>query len=170
MAWPTLRTFKDASANTRQAIIGTTATAGEDKPLYNPVYGADGADPSVVTVSSGLPVQPYRLVGGPTTYAKIAPSSAAITGNGNSVAVGGTGGTAVPGMFLVQANPDNANVIAIGDTSVSAFTGGSSTTSEARGFILAPGDAMPLIHTDDLRAWKVSARTLGDSVIVTKVG
>lgn len=164
MAWPTLRTFKDASGNTRQAIIGTTATAGEDVPEYNPVFGADGADPTRVTVSAGLPVQPYRLVGGPTSYAKVAPSSAAITGNGNVAAIGGTGGTAVAGMFLVQANPDNSNVVAVGDTSASAFTG------EVRGFVLAPGDAMPLVHTDDLRAWKVSARTLGDSVIVLKVG
>lgn len=164
MAWPTLRTFKDAAASTRQAIVNRTATAGEDVPLYAPVYGPDGADPQVVDVSHGLPVQPYRLVGGPTSYAKVAPGSAAISGNGNSAAVGGTGGSAVPGLFLVQADPDNANVVAIGDSSASAFT------AQARGFILAPGDSMPLVNTDDLRAWKVSARVLGDGVIVLKVG
>lgn len=170
MAWPTLRTFKDASGNTRQAIVNRTATAGEDVPLYTPTYGADSADPQPVDVSHGLPVQPFRLVGGPTTYQKIAPSSPAVSGNGNTAAIGGTGGTAVAGIFLVQANPDNANVVAVGDTSASAYTGGTAATSECRGFILAPGDAMPLIHTDDLRAWKVSARVLNDSVIVTKVG
>ena len=170
MAWPTLRTFKDAAAATRQAIIGTTATSGEDVPLYNNVYGADGADPVRVDLTHGLPVQQSRITGGPTTYAKVAPTSAAISGNGNSVAVGGSGASAVPGLFLLQANPDNANVIVIGDSSCSAYTGGSSLNSEVRGFVLAPGDSPPLINTDDLRAWKVSARVLNDSIIVTKVG
>lgn len=169
MAWPTLRTFKDAAAATRQAIVGTTATVGEDVPLYNSVYGADGADPVRVDLTHGLPVQQSRIAGGPTTYAKVAPSSAAITGNGNAAAVGGTGGTAVPGLFLVQANPDNANLVVLGDTSVNAYSGGTAATSEVRGLVLMPGDCAPLIHTDDLRAWKVSARTLNDSVIVTKV-
>lgn len=164
MAWSTTRSYKDAASTTRTAIVSQTATAGEDVPLYGAVFGANGVDPTVVTKDSGMPVQPYRLVGGPTTYPKVAPSLAAITGDGKQAAIGGTGGSAVPGMFLVQANPDNANIVAIGDTSASAFTG------EVRGFVLAPGDALPLVHTDDLRAWKVSARTLGDSVIVTKVG
>ena len=170
MAWPTLRTFKDASGNTRQAIINRTATTGEDLPLSGPTYGTDGADPTPVDLTHGLPIQQYRFVGAPTTYPKVAPSSAAVTGNGNSAAVGGTGGSAVPGMFLVQANPDNANIVVIGDTNANAYTGGTPATSEVRGYVLAPGDSAPLIHTDDLRAWKVSARVLGDNVIVTKVG
>lgn len=170
MAWPTLRSFKDAAAATRQAIVGTTATSGEDVPLYNNVYGADGADPTRVDLTHGLPVQQSRITGGPTTYTKVAPTSAAVTGNGNSVAVGGSGASPVPGLFLVQANPDNANIVVIGDSSCSAYSAGTAATSEVRGFVLAPGDSPPLIHTDDLRAWKVSARTLNDSIIVTKIG
>lgn len=162
MAWPTLRTFKDAAAVTRQAITGTTATAGEDKPLYNPVYGPDGADPAVVTLYAGLPVQPARLSGAPTTYARVATSSAAVTGNGNVVAIGGTGGSAVPGVFVVQAAPDNTAVAYIGDSNASAFLG------EVRGIALQPGDSQ-VVGTDDLRAWKLSTRVSGNAVTVTKV-
>ena len=60
MAWPTLRTFKDATANTRQAIINRTATAGEDVPLYAPVYGPDSADPQVVELIGRHHVQRLR--------------------------------------------------------------------------------------------------------------
>lgn len=164
MAWPTLRTFKDAAAATRQAIIGTTATAGEDVPLYNAVYGPDGADPVRVYLNAGLPVQPTRVTGGWTTYAKVAPSAAAVSGNGNVAAVGGTGGTAVPGVFIVQALSSNSTVVTLGDSNASAFTG------EVRGYQLDPGDSSPIISTEDLRSLKVSARTLGDGVVVVKVG
>lgn len=166
MAWATLRTFKDATAVARQAIIGTTATAGEDKPLYNPVYGPDGADPTVVTQYAGLPIQQAKLSGAPTSYPRIVPSSAAATGAGNVVAVGGTGGSAVPGLFLVQLNPAATGVVSIGDTNVSAFAG------EQRGHIMEPGGSV-LIGTDDLRAWKASFSVLAtttDALIVLKVG
>lgn len=164
MAWPTLRTFKDAAAATRQAITGTTATAGEDKPLYNPVFGPDGADPTVVVLTAGLPVQPTRVTGGWTTYAKVAPGTAAVSGNGNTAAVGGTGGSAIAGVFIVQALDSNSTLVTLGDSSASAFTG------EVRGYQLSPGDSSPIISTEDLRSLKVSARTLGDGVVVVKVG
>lgn len=165
MAWPAgTRSFKDAAAATRQAIIDRTSSSGEDVPLYKPVFGADLADPTAVVLTAGLPVQPTRVTGGWTTYAKVAPSSAAVSGNGNVAAVGGTGGSAVPGVFIVQALDSNSTLVTLGDTNASAFTG------EVRGYQLGPGDSSPIISTEDLRSLKVSARTLGDGVVVVKVG
>lgn len=168
MAWPTLRTFKDAAAVTRQAIIGTTATAGEDKPLYNPVFGPDGSDPTVVVRTAGLPVVGQRLSGSPVSgKAQNATASSGATGNA-SAAIGGTGGTAVPGTFIVTADPDNADIVSIGDTSANAAVR-SGTTRYAQGLILAPGQAV-VVDTDDLRAWKLAVRVANDQVCYLKVG
>lgn len=164
MAWPTTRSYKDAASVTRTAVVDQTATSGEDVPIYKPSFGANGADPTVVALTAGLPVQPTRVAGGWTTYAKVAPSAAAVTGNGNVAAVGGTGGSAVPGVFIVQALDSNSTLVTLGDSNTSAFTG------EVRGYQLGPGDSAPIISTEDLRSLKVSARTLGDGVVVVKVG
>lgn len=169
MAWPTLRTFKDAAASTRQAIIGTTATVGEDVPLYNPVRGVDGADPQRIGEYIGLPVRVEKLSGGPTTYPAVRITSASSTTTTNNVAIGGSGGSAVPGVFEVSAHPDNAGVLAIGDTSANAAAGlDGSSIPYWKGTPLWPGQTR-LIATDDLRAWKAAARTAGDSIVVLRV-
>lgn len=163
MAWPLTRSYKDAASTTRTVIVDATATTGEDVPIEKLAYGSSGADPTVVTQYAGLPVQPAKLSGGPTTYARVVPSSAAATGAGNTVAVGGTGGSAVPGVFQVQADPNNTGLIALGDTSASAFAG------QTRGYFLEPGSSV-VIGSDDLRAWKASFSVVTDALVVTKVG
>lgn len=165
MAWPITRSYKDAGSTTRTVIVDATATSGEDVPIEKLAFGASGADPTVVTAYAGLPVQAAKLSGGPTTYARIVPSIAAATGtgNGNTVAVGGTGGSAVPGLFRVQADVNNTGVIYLGDTNANAFTG------HTRGLGLEPGSS-ELIGTDDLRAWKASFSNVTDALTVLKVG
>lgn len=167
MAWATLRSYKDAAAVTRQAITGTTATLGEDKPLYNPVYGADGADPTVVVRSSGLPIVGQRTVGSPAT-GKIANATASAGAVGNSVAIGGTGGSAVPGTFVFVADPDNVGLVSIGDSNANAAAR-SGATIYVQGVPLQPGQAY-VIDTDDLRSWKIAVRSANDGGTWTKVG
>lgn len=168
MAWPTLRSFKDAAAATRQAIVGTTATVGEDVPLYNPVRGVDGSDPERIGQYIGLPVRPEKLSGGPTDVASVTNGTASTTSTGNGTAIGGSGGTAVPGVFEVTAHPDNAGVIAIGGSNANAAAGSTSSVPYWRGTPLYPGQTR-LIATDDLRTWKFAVRSAGDSVVVLKV-
>jgi hypothetical protein len=161
------RTFKDASSVTQQALVHRDAANSNDLPLYKPVYGADGADPTIVTRTAGLPIVGQRTSGSPTTGTiKNATASAGATGN--SVAIGGTGGSAVPGTFVVTADPDNATVVVIGGTDANAAAR-SGTTSYVQGVPLLPG-ASYVVDTDDLRSWKLAVRTAHDAVAWCKVG
>ena len=161
------RTYKDAGGATQQALTHRDAANANDIPLYKLGYGADLADPTVVTASAGLPTRGQRTVGSPTT-AKIASGTASTSGNANAVAIGGTGGSAVPGIFVFTADPDNAALIVIGDTNINA-TARSGATNYVRGLPLQPGQAY-VIDTDDLRSWKMSVRTANDGGTYVQVG
>ena len=170
MAWDgILRTFKDAASATKQVITDTTASATEDVPLYKIVYGAHGTDPLRVLRTTGLPIVNQRTSGTPLT-GKITSTTPSATSTGNAVAVGGTGGTALPGTYVFTAYTENANVVALGDTTANAAARvGSGGTVYEQGIMLQPGDSY-VIDTDDLRSWKMAVRVSGDGGSWVKVG
>lgn len=161
------RTFKDAAATTRQALVHQQADTVTDVPVYQPGYGADGADKTTVSRTAGLPIVGQRTAGSPVT-GKIQNPTASATTVGNSVAVGGTGGTALPGTFLVTADPDNTSLIVLGDSNANAAAK-SGSTIYLQGIPLQPGQAY-IIDTDDLRSWKVAVRIANDGLTYAKVG
>ena len=136
-------------------------------PLYKPVFGADQADPTRVTHTTGLPTKGQRTSGSPAST-KVTNATASVTTTGNSVAVGGTGGTAVPGIFVFTADPDNSSVIVLGDTNISAAAKVGST-AYVRELPLQPG-ASYVIDTNDLRSWKMAVRTANDGGTYIQVG
>ena len=169
MAWAGgTRSFKDAASATRQAIINATDVATEDVFLHGLTYGATGASPTLVTGTAGLPIKAQRLAGVPTD-GSIANPTASATSTGNSIAVGGTGGSALPGAYIVTAHPDNASVISLGGTTANAATGQTGNVPYMRGLPLQPGQAQ-VIDTDDLRSWKFAVRTAADGLSWVKVG
>lgn len=160
------RTFKDAGNVTRTVGINSDG-GGQDIPVYKQGYGADAADPTVITRTTGLPIVPQRTSGVPTT-GKIANAAASATTTGNSIAVGGTGGVALPGTYVVTADPDNTSLIALGDTSANAAAR-SGSTIYLQGLPLQPGQSY-VVDTDDLRSWKFAVRSANDGLTWIKVG
>jgi uncharacterized cupin superfamily protein len=159
MAWTSTAGYNVGSTNF--AIIDHTASASQDVPVTKLVYGADSADPTRVTSTAGLPVVSQRLSGAPTTSRiSNATASSGATGNGTALS---TSGSADPGIFEVTADPDNATVVVIGDSSATAGSG------SVRGKPLQAGDSF-LVNTDDLRTWKLAVRTANDAVAIVKLG
>lgn len=161
------RTFKDASSTTQSAYVESDAS-GRDLPAYKIATSADGAAAAVVGATAGLPIRPEKLSGAPTDIAPVANATVSVTSTGNGAAIGGSGGSAVAGIFQVSAHPDNGSVIAIGGSSVNAATGSTGGVPYWRGTPLYPGQTV-IIATDDLRTWKFAVRTANDSVVILKV-
>jgi hypothetical protein len=156
MAWTSTAGYNVGTTNF--VIIDKTASSTQDVPITKLVYGADSADPTRVTSTTGLPVVSQRLSGAPTTSrVSNATTSSGSTGNGTAL------GSATTGVYEVTADPDNATVVCVGDTNISAAAG------FVRGKPLQPGDSF-LINTDDLSTWKLAVRTANDAVAIIKLG
>lgn len=163
------RTFKDAAGATQQALVHADAQGTPaDVPLYKPVYGPDTATPTAVALTAGLPTRGQRYAGVPPILPSIYNATASSTTTGNAIAIGGTGGTALPGIFIVTADVDNTGVVAIGDTTANAAAR-SGGTKYVKGILLMPG-ASQEIDTDDLRSWKFAVRVAGDGLTILQVG
>jgi hypothetical protein len=143
---------------------GSAANAVVDKDALGNIvpgekiyFGANDAAPSRVTSTTGLPVAPQKLAAGPTSSRKSnATASSGATGNGTSL---GTGS----GLWVVTADPDNAAVVSVGDSSVNAATG------NVNGEPLQAGDSTT-VSTADLSAWYLAVRTANDAVCLNKIG
>ncbi len=161
------RTYKDASSTTQTAYVESDASS-RDLPVYKIATNADGSAAATVGATTGLPIRPEKLSGAPTDVASVTNATASSTSTGNGAAIGGSGGSAVPGIFQVSAHPDNGSVIAIGGSSANAATGSTGGVPYWKGTPLYPGQTT-IIATDDLRTWKFAVRTAGDSVVILKV-
>ena len=164
MAWSNTAGYNTGSA--RFAIVDKDGGGTNDVPIYKQVYGADAADPTRVQRTAGLPVVGQRTSGSPS-IGKIGNATASSTTTGNATAIG-TGGSALPGTYVVTADPDNTSVVVLGDSSANAAAKAGSTIY-LKGIPLQAGQAT-VVDTDDLRGWYFAVRTANDGVTWAKVG